>query len=162
MNSIEIKELILNYCYPVGSLYWSAKKTSPAEILGGVWKQVKDKFILAAGDSYAGGSEGGEATHTLTFAEMPNHNHNVGIWNQNHTKYAAVDATGTGYSATSSGGYISTITWSNVAFQTAGRVSSTAEYGSGDPMGTTDLQGGGEAHNNMPPYVVYYCWERTE
>lgn len=21
--------------------------------------------------------------------------------------------------------------------------------------------GGGQAHNNMPPYATYYCWERT-
>ena len=21
--------------------------------------------------------------------------------------------------------------------------------------------GGGAAHENMPPYVTYYCWERT-
>ena len=24
-----------------------------------------------------------------------------------------------------------------------------------------NAQGGGQSHNNMPPYVVKYCWERT-
>ena len=27
--------------------------------------------------------------------------------------------------------------------------------------GTNANSGGGEAHNNMPPYVVKYCWQRT-
>lgn len=27
---------------------------------------------------------------------------------------------------------------------------------------TITAQGGGGAHNNMPPYVTYYCWERIE
>lgn len=27
--------------------------------------------------------------------------------------------------------------------------------------GTTGSSGGGGSHNNMPPYVVKYCWERT-
>ena len=26
--------------------------------------------------------------------------------------------------------------------------------------GTTDSSGSGTAHNNMPPYIVKYCWER--
>ena len=27
--------------------------------------------------------------------------------------------------------------------------------------GTTGTKGDGQAHNNMPPYVVKFCWERT-
>jgi len=36
---------------------------------------LRDRFILGAGQSYAVGATGGEATHTLTIAEMPSHNH---------------------------------------------------------------------------------------
>lgn len=61
--------------HPVGSLYWSAEPDDPAGLFGGVWERVKDRFILAAGDDYAAGSEGGEATHTLTLAESPAHTH---------------------------------------------------------------------------------------
>ena len=63
--------------YPVGSLYMSAEATSPASFIGGTWEQIKDRFILAAGDTYAAGSTGGEATHTLTIDEIPAHNHPI-------------------------------------------------------------------------------------
>ena len=26
----------------------------------------------------------------------------------------------------------------------------------------TVTNGGGKAHNNMPPHATYFCWERTE
>jgi hypothetical protein len=61
--------------YPVGSIYISANSTSPANLFGGTWEQIKDRFLLAAGGTYAAGSTGGEATHTLTVDEMPNHVH---------------------------------------------------------------------------------------
>lgn len=35
MNAIEIKKLVLDYCYPVGSLYWTNDDRNPSEILGG-------------------------------------------------------------------------------------------------------------------------------
>lgn len=58
--------------YPVGSLYMSAEAASPASIVGGTWEQIKDKFILAAGDTYAAGSTGGEATHTHDYSLIYN------------------------------------------------------------------------------------------
>lgn len=44
-------------------------------MFGGTWEQIKDTFILAAGDTYKAGTTGGEATHILTTDEMPAHNH---------------------------------------------------------------------------------------
>lgn len=39
---------------------------------------LRDRFIVGAGSSYAVGATGGEATHMLTEAEMPSHRHRVG------------------------------------------------------------------------------------
>lgn len=61
--------------YPVGSIYMSVNNVDPANLFGGTWEQIKDRFLLSAGDIYANGSTGGEATHTLTIAEMPKHTH---------------------------------------------------------------------------------------
>lgn len=65
--------------YPVGAIYASADSTSPASLFGGTWEQLKDRFLLGAGDTYAAGSTGGEATHKLTVAEMPKHTHEFGL-----------------------------------------------------------------------------------
>ena len=66
---------LLNLVYPVGSIYWSSNNTNPASLFGGTWTQIKDKFILAAGDSYTNGATGGAATVTLTVSNMPSHSH---------------------------------------------------------------------------------------
>jgi hypothetical protein len=77
--------------YPIGSIYMSVESTSPASLFGGTWEQLKDKFLLGAGDSYTLGSTGGEAEHTLTVDEMPSHGHTV-------PTYAAEGNNGTGWS----------------------------------------------------------------
>ena len=61
--------------YPVGSIYMSVSSTSPASMFGGTWEQLKDRFLLGAGDTYANGATGGSATHTLSVDEMPAHSH---------------------------------------------------------------------------------------
>lgn len=69
------KQSLLDCVRPVGSYYWSDVDTDPGTLFGGTWERVKDRFILAAGDTYAAGATGGEATHTLTVEEMPGHTH---------------------------------------------------------------------------------------
>ena len=64
-----------NEIYPVGSIYMSVNSTSPASLFGGTWEQLKDRFLIGAGNSYEVNATGGEATHTLTIDEMPKHSH---------------------------------------------------------------------------------------
>lgn len=61
--------------YPVGAIYISYNSTDPGSLFGGSWTQLKDRFLLGAGATYAVGSTGGEATHTLTVSEIPDHWH---------------------------------------------------------------------------------------
>ena len=67
--------LMLDNVYPVGSIYMSVNNTNPSTLFGGTWQQIQDRFLLAAGATYAAGATGGEATHTLTTDEMPAHSH---------------------------------------------------------------------------------------
>lgn len=50
-KEVILKENFLNLVYPVGSIYWSSNNTNPATLFGGTWQQIKDRFVLAAGDS---------------------------------------------------------------------------------------------------------------
>ena len=62
--------------HPIGSLYWSSKDTDPNKLFGGTWTRIKDKFILACGDTYKTvGATGGASTVTLTTSNMPSHSH---------------------------------------------------------------------------------------
>lgn len=63
--------------YPVGAIYQSTVETSPASLFGGTWEQLKNRFLLGAGNSYSAGATGGEATHALSIDEMPTHNHTL-------------------------------------------------------------------------------------
>ena len=121
------------YIYPVGAIYISANETDPGELFGGTWEQLKDRFLLAAGDVYEAGSRGGKAEHTLTVDEIPSHEHNVPVyWN------GAIGS-------------------SSVTIQ---GMESSAPNRYPDWINNTDATGGGEPHNNMPPYLAVYMWLR--
>lgn len=69
---------LISTMYPIGSIYMSINNTDPGTLFGGSWSRIKDTFLLAAGDTYAAGSTGGEAAHVLTVDEMPEHRHVIG------------------------------------------------------------------------------------
>lgn len=69
-SALNIKDII-NIVYPVGSIYMSVNDTDPSLLFHGTWERIKDRFLLASGDTYSAGSTGGEATHTLNINEMP-------------------------------------------------------------------------------------------
>ena len=121
--------------YPIGAIYLSVSATNPAILFGGKWEQIKDRFLLAAGDTYAIRTTGGEATHKLTVAEMPSHTH----W----TKEIAPGLYA-GWGNKSQDGWIT-----------------QALNASNGGTWETAATGGNQAHNNMPPYYTVYMWERV-
>lgn len=42
---------LLDFCYPVGSIYQSTDATSPVTIFGGSWERIQGRFLVAASDS---------------------------------------------------------------------------------------------------------------
>lgn len=264
--------------HPIGSLYWSSKDTNPSTLFGGTWTPIKDKFILAAGDTYANGATGGAATVTLTTQQIPSHTHtgpshthtgpshshsftpsgsvsahahglnnhthsftpngNISVttnptfsgtatntsktiksstdttkksmtgtygtfWASGTPTYTgiitgsktngnfgddawdggklsfSIDAThehiftakgsisGGAYKFTGTAGTTggSSANTANATPTFTGTAGTTGAAGTGNTgasgTGATGAAGGGTAHNNMPPYVVKYCWERT-
>lgn len=131
ITSIQNSMLSFNQIYPIGSIYMSINSTNPGTLFGGTWERIKDTFLLASGDTYANGTTGGEATHTLTVNEMPSHNHSF----KGNANVQVHDGSGT-------------TKWP--VFYNA---SSTQAY--------LNNTGGGQAHNNMPPYLAVYVWKRV-
>lgn len=61
--------------YPVNSIYISYSHTSPAELFGGTWARIEDRFLWGCKSAESIGDTGGESSHTLVVDEMPSHSH---------------------------------------------------------------------------------------
>lgn len=120
--------------YPIGSLYMSTVNIDPSSLFGGFWRRIKDRFLLASGDTYSLGETDGSATAQLGIDELPEHDHtlsSLGITTQ-------TEGTGESYS-----GYVNT------------------QYHGGGYVGAkTGTNGLGKAFSIMPPYLAVNIWEK--
>ena len=141
------KSDFLKLVYPVGSIYISTSSINPgdASVFGfGTWERIgQGRVLVGVGQgtdsnstvqNFSAEATGGEYTHTLTVNEMPSHTHA-------HQYHLA---------KTLNGG-------SPDAFQAYGNGGAAAKVNSY----WINSAGGGQAHNNMPPYLAVYMWKRT-
>lgn len=146
LTASQIKELIQQAkldTYPVGSIYISTSSQNPSEYIGGTWERcAQGKTLIGEGTGTDSNNtqkifrideQGGEYTHTLTIAEMPNHNH------VNSGYYAPERFSSPRKADYGQGG----------AFVT------------GDAEEIKSA-GGNQQHNNIQPYIVTYMWKRTK
>lgn len=128
---------LLSLVFPIGSQYVTQTNTNPSTILGfGTWERLKGRVCLGLDEDDTDlntiGKTGGEKTHTLTIAEMPNHAHQQTA----EGKYGIEPG-------------------ASAMCPTFGAIK-------GNTSAVTGSTGGGQAHNNMQPYkVVGYMWIRT-
>lgn len=138
MAETKIKSQAINIdsIYPVGSIYISTVSTNPSNYFGGTWVAFGAGRTLVGID--AGQTEfdtveetGGAKTHTLTVTEMPSHTH--------PGSSGAITSVQSGNGLVSGSGNPPVVSAGNIAQAT----------------------GGGEAHNNLQPYIVTYFFKRT-
>jgi hypothetical protein len=126
-----------NY-YPVGSIYTTTSdNVSPAFTFGGTWEQIKDVFLLAAGDTYTAGSTGGSAD-----AVVVSHNHRLEKFGSVLALFvpASESETSAGFEAAPTGEGL----WASETKAATG-------------INHTGVDGSGK---NMPPYLAVYMWKR--
>ncbi len=123
--------------HPVGSLFFTTASTNPSTLYGGTWAAWgggRTPVGVNAADASFNGVEksGGAKTHTLTIDEMPSHTHDLSMRNGSVVNdYYGDPQGGTGADAT---------------YRASAYLAHT---------------GGGQAHNNLQPYLTCYIWKRT-
>ncbi|OHX26867.1 hypothetical protein BKX95_07995 [Streptococcus iniae] len=133
------KLALLNMMYPIGSIFISTSSANPSTTMGGTWvRYAQGQTIVGVNENDSDfntvGKTGGAKTHTLTVNELPAHQHDVN--------------TEAGTAGNASG-------WQNV-----GSVMRSAQTSYTQGVKTNSV-GGGQAHNNMQPYITTYIWLRT-
>lgn len=132
----ELRSALTDLIYPVGSIYMSVSATDPTTIFGGTWEKIKDKFLLAAGDTYSAGTTGGSATNT-----------------HNHWQTIGVSSAKTLFSVTQDG-----------APRTRGRTEQNSLYfnpTSGSNGNVRENSTHDETIDILPPYIAVNVWKRV-
>lgn len=127
----------VNKFYPVGSVYTSVNNVNPSTLFGGTWERFAAGRTLVGVDT--GQTEfntvkktGGAKTVALTVNQIPSHSHKVTI--DDYVYYVGEGATGSG--------------------------AHDMSEPSTDWVTKTANTGGGQAHNNLQPYITVYFWLR--
>ena len=127
--------MIIDLIYPIGSIYMTVSDTNPFETIKfGVWEKIENRFLLASSNIHMNGETGGEENHKLSINEMPKHSHKM--------KYDSI-----GWTAIRQNSGTNGILENN-----------SSSY---DGQYSTEEVGNGNAHNNMPPYLVVNMWKRV-
>ncbi len=160
-NSFEVEGVfalngksLIDLIYPVGSIYISVNNVSPQTFLGGTWESFASGRTLVGVDTSqtefnSVSKTGGAKTHTLTVAQMPQHEGHM-YDNFNESGYVERNGDTNSYYLNSTGasGYGK---YENRPYKVV----------SGNEMvmqGYT--RGGGQAHNNLQPYITVYMFKR--
>lgn len=124
---------------------------------------LRDRFIVGAGSTYAVGATGGANTVTLTEAQIPSHTHNIALTSSSSGAHTH-SITDPGHSHTGGVGAYNG-SQSPTGSAAAGAASSTGTSTTGITVssagahthtinGDSASTGGGAAHENRPPYFA--------
>lgn len=148
--------------WPIGAIYISVVNENPSKYFGGTWVSFGAGKCLVGVDTSQSEfntvqKTGGDKTVTLSLSQIPAHNHSfsgssgsAGSHTHELKGYEKSTASGsTGYRPGGSGN------------ASAGDIIKSAGAHTHSISGTIGNSGGGQAHNNLQPYITVYFWRRT-
>ena len=116
----------------------SMNGVNPSQLFGGTWEQIKDRFLLACGDTYQNGSIGGSDIHK----------------HGNGNLYACIDPQNI-YGNTLY--KIKEQIWTISHYSSGGRETISNTSGAGRAV---DVDGETSETTILPPYLAVYIWKR--
>jgi microcystin-dependent protein len=163
----------LNNPFPVGGIImWSGASVPSGWFLcdgtNGT-PNLRDRFIVGSGATYATGATGGASTVTLSAANLPAHSHSfsgtTGTMNSNWAHSHSVSDPGHSHSSLyrtsgggADGGYADSwkgTTWTGTSASGTGIwINATDTNHTHNFSGTTSSYGSGTAFSNLPPYFA--------
>lgn len=159
LNGVIIDVLDL---FPIGYIYMSTAPTNPGDLFGGTWEELAPgRVLMGASDTYPAGSTGGETTHEIIEAEMPNHTHSGSTDTVSHTHTITATSRSGMYQTSVSTGY-----WSNGDVLNSTSTSRTTSQNNHSHTLSIEATGGREDGTAQPislmqPYLAVYMWERV-
>ena len=136
----------------------SASTSALQSVVGSNVPDLRDRFIVAAGNSYSQGNTGGEASVTLTTAQMPSHDHDADA-SSNATSNVSDPGhrhQSRGFGTDDDGGDQHTGSQNNSLRNNAIEDATTGINVSTNVTTTIDIdnEGSGQSHENRPPYYA--------
>lgn len=122
----------VNLLYPVGSIYITVNSKNPSDIFGGTWERIKGKMLVGVDEEDDDFKQSGKTGGEKEVTLTSNEIPPLSV----NLKGGRIGASGTQ----------ELVYWNGASNDYIG-------------VGTTD--GGGQPHNNMPPYFTAYIWYRT-
>ena len=161
--------------YPIGAIYTSTVETSPADLFGGIWEALPEgRVLLAQGAQYPAGQEGGEASHSITEAEMPSHTHTQEIHSHNRgnmditgtiplvwSDTRSLGLSGAFYRGSNSSNGIMGSGIGTYSYQPLFSASRSWKGNTNTVAPTINPAGSGQPLSLMQPYLAVYMWRRT-
>ena len=148
MNEIKrVVNSLANLFFPIKKVVIFNDNDDHSNYLGFTWERIARGKMLVGIDSADTdfntiGKTGGEKEHTLTINEMPAHSHKL----QGNTNVVFDESSTYPYLlASAKRGYA---------------IGDSVVFGDGYKINDTTNTGGGQSHNNMPPYQVVALWQR--
>lgn len=150
--AVTITDALWDKIYPEGSIYATTKTDfNPNNSFYGTWVEYAAGKVLVGHDAndtdfdtVNSATHSGSKTHTLTVNEMPAHKHGSNL---------RLEGAANGNILIDNSLYYNT--------GVGGReIDELSETNGGDSTYTMN-EGGGQAHNNLQPYIVVKYWRRT-